>query len=61
MHVVASLLFSTQQKKIQRHKTLCMYLLMCLNSIKSCNMEEHPVLEDVLGGALMSMVNQYRS
>lgn len=37
------------------------YLFMCLDSINSCNVEEHPVLEEVLGGALLSMVNQYRS
>lgn len=38
-----------------------MYLFMRLDSIESCDAEEHPVLEKALGGALMTMVDQYRS
>lgn len=58
---MVSLLFSTQQKKNNKSIKLWVYTYSYVLPVLTHNVEEHLVLEEVLGGALLSMVNQYRS
>lgn len=58
---MVSLLFSTQQKKNNKSIKLWVYTYLYVLPVLTHNAEEYLVLEEVLGGALLSMVNQYRS